>query len=78
MSYMMMYVVIGIIAYVAIIFKTNNNLRVEDIFSSILLISFAGFTIGSSLVYFPDINGTKQSLTRIFKLLDEKSEESNI
>ena len=71
---MMMYVVIGIIAYVGIIFKTHNNLSAEDIFSSIFLISFSGFTIGSSLVYFPDINGTKQALLRVLKLLDERNE----
>jgi hypothetical protein len=66
MSYMIMYLVIGVIAYVGIVFKTNNNLSIEEIFCSILLISFSGFTIGSSLVYFPDIDGTKKSLQRIF------------
>lgn len=62
LSYMTMYIVIGLDIYLAIIFKKNYNLQFDEIFCSILLISFSGFTIGSSLVYFPDINGTKQSL----------------
>lgn len=75
---MIMYVIIGVIAYVGLIFKINNNLNFEDIFCCMLLITFSGFTIGNSLVYFPDIDGTKQSLQRIIRLLDERSELSNI
>lgn len=65
---MMMYVVIGIIIYLAIIFKINNGLKADDIFCAIFLINFAGLTVGNSLMYLPDISLTKKSLNRIFKL----------
>jgi hypothetical protein len=65
----------GLIAYLAIVFKTNNNLTSEDIFCAIFLIGFAGMTMGNAIMYFPDINGAKTSIKRIFKLLDLKDED---
>jgi ABC-type siderophore export system fused ATPase/permease subunit len=75
LSYMIMYVVIGLVVYLAILFKIHNNLSSDNIFSVIFLITFAGMTAGNSLMYLPDMSSAKQSLRRIFCLLNQKDED---
>ena len=74
LSYLIQYIVFGLLFYFAAIFVTNNTLDVRNVFSAIFLILFAGISAGNNSNFLEDISTARSGAKTIFAILDMDDE----
>lgn len=66
LSQCIMFVCFAVLFYLGAIFIRDNNLQVEDVFTAIYSIMFAGMVAGNNTQFMPDIGLAKQAAANIF------------
>jgi len=70
-----MFLVFGLIFYLGIIFMNRNGLQMEDVFTAIYGIVFAGMTAGNNAHFMPDLAGGKKAAASLFEIQDSTDED---
>jgi ATP-binding cassette subfamily B (MDR/TAP) protein 1 len=70
-----MFVVFALIFYFGTVFIRDNNLGIDDVFTAIYSIMFAGMTAGNNSHFMPDVAAGKNSAANIFEILDGEDED---
>ena len=74
-SFLILFVVYGLIFYLAAVFIRNNNLEITNAFSAVFLVLFSGMIAGNNAKNIPDLGRLKVVADKIFKLIDLKDED---
>ncbi len=75
LSYLVLFVIYGLVFYLSSIFIRDNHLEVKDAFSAILLVIFSGMIAGSQLKSLPDLQNIRVSIKKLFEILDDEDED---
>lgn len=67
-----MFIVIALIFYIGSLFVLNNGVSVQNMFTSVFAIFFAGMRVGNDSHILPDIGECKISAANLFQILDTK------
>ena len=66
MTQIVMFTIFGLIFFLGVVFMRDNNLSIDDVFTAIYSILFAGMTAGNNSHFMPDIAAAKASAANIF------------
>lgn len=74
-SQLIMFFVFGLIFFLGTVFKRDNNLGIDSIFTAIYAIFFSAMTIGNNSHFMPDIEEGKLAAARLFEIIDGEDED---
>jgi ATP-binding cassette subfamily B (MDR/TAP) protein 1 len=69
-SQLIMFTVFGLIFFLGTVFKRDNNLQIDEVFTAIYSIFFAAMTVGNNSHFLPDIEEGKLAAARLFDIID--------
>jgi ATP-binding cassette subfamily B (MDR/TAP) protein 1 len=77
LSQFIMFVVFALIFFLGTVFIRDNspNINIEDVFTAIYSIMFAGMTAGNNSHFMPDVAAAKNSAANLFLILDDEDED---
>lgn len=71
-SFLILFVVYGLIFYLAAVFIRNNNLEITNAFSAVFLVLFSGIIAGNNAKNIPDLGRLKVVADKLFEMMDLK------
>ncbi len=74
-SQLFMFIVFGLIFFLGTVFKRDNGLGIENVFTAIYAIFFSAMTIGNNSHFMPDIEEGKLAAARLFEIIDGEDED---
>lgn len=75
LSQIIMFVVFGLIFFLGSVFKRDNGLSIDQVFTAIFAIFFAAMTAGNNSHFLPDIQQGKLAASRLFQIIDGEDED---
>ena len=75
MTQIVMFTIFGLIFFLGVVFMRDNNLQIENVFTAIYSILFAGMTAGNNSHFMPDVAAGKKSAASVFEIQDSKDED---
>jgi len=74
-SQLVMFIVFGLIFYLGTLFiRDNDDVTVNDVFTAIFAIMFAGMSVGNNSHFMPDAAAAKNAAANLFLILDSEDE----
>lgn len=74
-SQLIMFFVFGLIFFLGTVFKRDNNLGIDNVFTAIYAIFFSAMTVGNNSHFMPDIEEGKLAAARLFEVIDGEDED---
>ena len=71
-SFLILFVVYGLIFYLAAVFIHSNGLEITNAFSAVFLVLFSGMIAGNNAKNIPDLGRLKVIADKLFELIDLK------
>ena len=76
LSQLITYIIFGVIFYVGAVFvRDNADVTVEDMFTAMFALTFAGMSTGNNAHFMPDMAACNSAAANIFLIQDSKDEE---
>lgn len=71
-SFLILFVVYGLIFYLAAVFIRRNDLEITNAFSAVFLVLFSGIIAGNNAKNIPDLGRLKVIADKLFEMMDLK------
>lgn len=71
-SFLILFVVYGLIFYLAAVFIRSNDLEITNAFSAVFLVLFSGMIAGNNAKNIPDLGRLKMIADKLFEMMDLK------
>ena len=75
LSQFVMFIIFALIFYLGAVFKRDNGLDLEDVFTAIYALIFAGMTAGNNMHFMSDAAEGNKAAANIFEILDTDDED---
>ena len=75
LSQIIMFIIFGVLFFVGALFVRDYGVKIEDMFTAIYAIMFAGMTAGNNAHFMPDTAACKNSAANLFEIQDSKDED---
>lgn len=71
-----MFIIFGVLFYLGAIFvRDNEDVTIDDMFTAVYAILFAGMTAGNNAHFMPDAAAAKNSAANLFDIQDGTDED---